>query len=70
MFHLNFREDEQVIGAYFIINQVGTQDYGQYVCTVTNADSDIEIPIRLHHKGLFFYQLTYNCIIKLSADVF
>ncbi|XP_077294585.1 fibroblast growth factor receptor 4-like [Arctopsyche grandis] len=45
------REDDQIIGAYFYINQVKSQDYGQYVCSVANADSVIQMQIGLHHQA-------------------
>lgn len=63
LFIKNFREDKQVIGAYFIIDHVGTQDIGQYVCSVANADSVIEIPVSLHQKGSFIKTINKLYII-------
>ncbi|XP_058797687.1 single Ig IL-1-related receptor-like [Phymastichus coffea] len=46
------REDDQIVGSYLVIEDITLEDYGEYLCQVSNGvdDDDIKLPVHLYRQ--------------------
>lgn len=53
---LVYRENDQIIGSYLVIQNVVLEDYGEYKCEISNgADEDkITLPAHVYRQGKLF----------------
>ncbi|XP_011496370.1 PREDICTED: interleukin-1 receptor accessory protein-like 1 [Ceratosolen solmsi marchali] len=50
------REDDQIVGSYLVIEEISLEDYGEYMCQVSNGvdDDDIKLPAHLYRQEPHF----------------
>ncbi|XP_003428128.1 single Ig IL-1-related receptor [Nasonia vitripennis] len=46
------RERDQIVGSYLVIEEITLEDYGEYMCQVSNGvdDDDIKLPVHLYRQ--------------------
>lgn len=50
-FFFHFRENQQILGAYLTISDVKSEDFGEYICRISNPDTYIEMRTWLREVG-------------------
>lgn len=62
---LCYREDDQIVGSILVIEEITTEDYGEYTCQISNGiDDEIKLPAHLYRQGKFLN--TYIFFLKMK----